>query len=93
MDIDTELNRLISEEGEVLYLNCMEGYTAAEVAGQTAEHRVEYSVTCQGKVEGSQRQSELQGRQLRDYHERRNRTSAEITFRRTGCQTRGSMRF
>ena len=32
MDIESELNRLTSEEREVLYLNCAEGYTAAELA-------------------------------------------------------------
>lgn len=32
MDMEFELERLSSEEREVLYLNCVEGYTAAELA-------------------------------------------------------------
>jgi len=32
MDIESELNRLTSEEREVLYLSCAEGYSAAELS-------------------------------------------------------------
>lgn len=39
MDIETELNRLTSEEREVLYLNYAEGYTAAELAAMLEKPR------------------------------------------------------
>ncbi len=39
MDIETELNRLTSEEREVLYLNYAEGYTAAELATMLEQPR------------------------------------------------------
>ncbi len=32
IDLETQLSQLSSEEREVLYLNCVEGYTAAELA-------------------------------------------------------------
>ncbi len=39
MDLESELNKLPSEEREVLYLNCVEGYTAAELATMLGKPR------------------------------------------------------
>ena len=39
MDLENELNRLESEEREVLFLNCVEGYTAAELATMLGKPR------------------------------------------------------
>ena len=39
MDIESELNKLTTEEREVLFLNCVEGYTAAELASMLGKPR------------------------------------------------------
>ena len=39
MDLESELNKLGSEEREVLFLNCVEGYTAAELASMLGKPR------------------------------------------------------